>query len=286
MTLGCGNGPNPPSAVFSVRSIFPASGSTDGAISVTIGGTGFRSPATLTLDGLSANVTTITSTSITATIPKHDAGRVDVVVTNPGGESGTLTAAFTYVTPPPPPPPPPLIIDAISPSIGSTAGGTAVTISASGLQPGTTVTIDGVATKAQPNGWCACVDFETPPHAAGTVDIVVTNPDGESYRVAGGYTYAPPESFDFNGEWDGLIGPPYSTRIRFTVRDNLVVSISCGSTFNLTPAPPPSISAGEFSLVVSTGGVITGRIVSHLEAIGRIDVPSCGSSPWFALKKS
>jgi hypothetical protein len=130
------------------------------------------------------------------------------------------------------------------------------------------------------------VDFETPPHAAGTVDIVVTNPDGESYRVAGGYTYAPPESFDFNGEWDGLIGPPYSTRIRFTVRDNLVVSISCGSTFNLTPAPPPSISAGEFSLVVSTGGVITGRIVSHLEAIGRIDVPSCGSSPWFALKKS
>jgi hypothetical protein len=97
MTLGCGQGPNPPSAVFSVRSIFPASGSIDGAISVTIGGTGFRSPATLTLGGLSANVTAITGTSITATIPRHDAGPVDVVVTNPGGESGRLTQGFTYV---------------------------------------------------------------------------------------------------------------------------------------------------------------------------------------------
>ena len=32
---------------------------------------------------------------------------------------------------------------------------------------------------------------ETPAHAVGTVDLVVSNPDGQSHRVEAGYTYAP-----------------------------------------------------------------------------------------------
>ena len=43
-----------------------------------------------------ADVTVVNSTTITAIAPAHVAGPADVVVTNPDGSGGTLTAAFTY----------------------------------------------------------------------------------------------------------------------------------------------------------------------------------------------
>jgi uncharacterized protein (TIGR03437 family) len=52
--------------------------------------------ATVTIDAVGASVTVVTSTMITAIVPAHTAGPADVVVTNPGGSMGMLTAAFTY----------------------------------------------------------------------------------------------------------------------------------------------------------------------------------------------
>ena len=45
---------------------------------------------------MAVRVTVVNSTTITAIVPAHTAGHADVVVTNPGGSGGTLTAAFTY----------------------------------------------------------------------------------------------------------------------------------------------------------------------------------------------
>ena len=59
-------------------------------------GTGFRPGATLTLDGVATRVTGITSTAINAMTPVHTAGTIDVVVTNPGGPSTTLTGGYTF----------------------------------------------------------------------------------------------------------------------------------------------------------------------------------------------
>ena len=61
-----------------------------------ISGTGFLAGATVTVDVMALSVTVVNSTTITAIAPAHAAGPVDVVVTNPGGSGGTLTAAFTY----------------------------------------------------------------------------------------------------------------------------------------------------------------------------------------------
>ena len=41
-------------------------------------------------------VAVVSSTSITATTAAHAAGAVNVVVTNSGGQSGTLTNGYTY----------------------------------------------------------------------------------------------------------------------------------------------------------------------------------------------
>jgi hypothetical protein len=93
--------PTPPPAspvTPSVTAISPVIGSTARPVSVTIRGSGFVAGATVTLDSTAAtNVIVVTSTMLTATAPAHDAGSVDVVVTNPGGLSGRLTGAFTYI---------------------------------------------------------------------------------------------------------------------------------------------------------------------------------------------
>jgi hypothetical protein len=82
-----------------IGNITPASGPTTGGTTVTITGANFVSGATVSFGGTPAsNVTVAGSTGITATTAAHAAGQVDVVVTNPDGQSATLSNGFTYTT--------------------------------------------------------------------------------------------------------------------------------------------------------------------------------------------
>jgi hypothetical protein len=64
---------------------------------VTITGSNFVAGATVTLGGVAATgVTVVSATTITATTGAHAAGAVNVVVTNPDTQAGTLTNGFTY----------------------------------------------------------------------------------------------------------------------------------------------------------------------------------------------
>jgi acid phosphatase len=84
--------------------ITPNSGTTAGGTAVTIRGTGFVSGATVSFGGVAAtNVTVVGSTTITATAPAHAAGAVNVTISNPNSQTGTLTNGFTYTTSSPPP---------------------------------------------------------------------------------------------------------------------------------------------------------------------------------------
>ena len=90
--------PPPPAAASapSVTAISPSTGSTARPTPVMISGIGFLAGATVTVDVAAVSVTVVNSTTITAIVPSRAAGHADVVVTNPGGSGGTLTAAFTY----------------------------------------------------------------------------------------------------------------------------------------------------------------------------------------------
>ena len=82
-----------------VGGVSPGNGPAVGGTSVTISGTGFASGATVSFGGAAAtNVQVVGSTTITATTPAHSSGAVNVVVQNPGGESGTLTNGYTYAS--------------------------------------------------------------------------------------------------------------------------------------------------------------------------------------------
>jgi subtilisin family serine protease len=80
-----------------VTAISPNRGPASGGTMVTIAGSNFKSGATVTLGGAAAsNVTFVSSTQITATTPAHFPAVVDVVVTNPDAQSGTLLRGFTF----------------------------------------------------------------------------------------------------------------------------------------------------------------------------------------------
>jgi len=79
-------------------------------------------------------------------------------------------------------------ISSISPTSGPTAGGTGVSVAVDGVLPGTTLTLGGVAvTNRAISG--ANIIGTTGPHAAGLVDVVATNPDGEQSTLAAGFFY-------------------------------------------------------------------------------------------------
>jgi hypothetical protein len=113
-----------------ITNISPSTGIKTGGDTITITGTNFVSTPTVTIGGTSAtNVTFVNSTTLTVTTPAHSSGAVNVVVTNPDTQTITASNAFTYTELPP-------TVSSISPSSGSTIGGTNVTITGSNFSFG------------------------------------------------------------------------------------------------------------------------------------------------------
>ncbi|MGV3658705.1 MAG: choice-of-anchor D domain-containing protein [Prosthecobacter sp.] len=82
-----------------VSSVAPASGSVTGLTSITLTGTNFVSPASVTVGGAAAtNVVVVDATHITAITPPGTLGTASVEVTT-GAGSSVANSLFTYVTP-------------------------------------------------------------------------------------------------------------------------------------------------------------------------------------------
>src|SRR5207244_13161604 len=116
------------------------------------------------------------------------AAPVTVVVTNPDSQSATLANGFLYVGPTAP------TITGVAPTNGSTTGGTVITITGTNLAPGATVTLGGTDVPAVTVVSATTITATTPAHAAGAVNVVVTNPDRQSVTLVNGFTYLAPRS--------------------------------------------------------------------------------------------
>ena len=81
---------------MAVTGISPTSGTTAGGTSVTLTGKNFVAGATVSFGGAAAVVTTVNATTIAAKTPAHKQGAVNIVVTNPDGQSGTFASGFIY----------------------------------------------------------------------------------------------------------------------------------------------------------------------------------------------
>ena len=174
--------PAPPA----ITSLSPTSGPAAGGTSVVITGTGFTGATAVTFGGTAAGYVVDSDTQITATSPAG-AGTVDVRVTTPNGTSAN-TAVDDYTYDPPPP-----AIASLSPTTGSTAGGTSVVITGTDFTGATAVDFGAVAATGYVVDSDTQITATSPAQALGTVDVRVTTPSGTSANTAADdYTYTPP----------------------------------------------------------------------------------------------
>ena len=99
--------------------------------------------------------------------------------------------------------PPAPTVTAISPSTGSTARPTLVTISGTGFLPGAIVTVDAMAMRVQAVS-STTITAIVPTHAAGPADVVVINPGGSTGTLAAAFTYYFEEPFTVTPSTDAV----------------------------------------------------------------------------------
>ncbi len=136
----------------------------------------------------------VSPTELTITIPEGAAGVVEIVLTNPDGQSDTIVIEIEPRVPAP-------ILDSAASDSGIITGGKIVQLLGENFQEGASVTVGGNEILE--------VDFVSPTEltitipegAAGVVEIVLTNPDGQSAAIE--FTYVELLSSDINR--DGVI---------------------------------------------------------------------------------
>ncbi len=242
-----------------VTGIAPVAGPIAGNTSVTITGTGFVVGSSTVAFGSTAgtSVSCSSTTSCSAKSPAGSAGTVDVTVTTPGGTSSTSSSdQFTYDATP--------VVTGIAPVAGPIAGNTSVTITGTGFADATGVKF----ASGNASSYTIVSDIQitaaSPAHAAGTVDVTVTNETGTSstsssdqfsYDATPAVTAVSPVAGPIAGNTSVTI-----TGTGFVVGSSTVAfgadagtSVSCSSTTSCS-ATSPSGSAGTVDVTVTTPG--------------------------------
>ncbi len=157
---------------------------------------------------------------------------------------GASACIFPYVDPTP-------TVTAVSPAGGSTAGGTAVSITGTNFQSGATVTVGGSAATSVVFVSSTRITAVTPAHAAGNVPVVVTNPTALAGTLNPGYFYAaPPAATDFY-----TITPCRVIDTRLANGPLGGPALSAGQTRNFTVTGTCGIPAGATSIAVNVTAV-------------------------------
>jgi len=157
-----------------VSATSPNAGPVSGGTAVTITGTNFVAGSSVSFGGVASTAVTVTSaTSITATNPPmSSASVVDVAVTTPGGTSASSSSdQFAYG-------PPSVLV--VSPTSGTTAGGTQVNINGTGFVPGVVVNFGSTQATSVTVSSSTSLTAVSPAAPAGTVDITIADPAGTS----------------------------------------------------------------------------------------------------------
>jgi len=237
-----------------VTSVSPNTGTTAGGTAVTITGTNFVAGATVAFGSNAAtNVIVVSSTQITATTPAGNAGGVTVTVTNPGVPGGSLANGYTYVVVP--------TVSSVSPNNGTTAGGTAVTITGTNFAAGATVTIGGTAATNVVVVSGTQITATTPAHAAGAVTVTVTV-NGQAGNLANGFTYTGPPTVGSvspnNGPVAGgtavtITGTNFAAGATVAFGSNAATNVVVVSGTQIT-ATTPAGSVGAVTVTVTVNG--------------------------------
>ena len=240
-----------------MSSVSPATGSTAGGTAITITGTSLTGATSVTVGGVAAtSVVVVSSTSVTAVTPAGTAGGKSVAVTTPSG-TATATNAFTYFAPP--------TVSSVSPATGSTAGGTAITITGTSLTGATSVTVGGVAATSVVVVSSTSVTAVTPAGTVGAKSVVVTTPNGTA-TATNAFTYVAPPTISSVSPTSGstgggtaitITGTSLTGATSVTVGGAAATSVVVVSSTSVTAVTPAGTLGAKSVAVTTPNGTAT-----------------------------
>jgi plastocyanin len=259
-----------------VTALNPSSGSTAGGTAVALSVTNFQSGGTVTFGGVAATIHDFNSSTVNVTAPPHAAGAVDIVVTNPDGQSSTMAGAFTYLVPQP-------AVTAIEPSTGPTSGGTFVTIHGANFTPDAGVRIGALpasnVTFIDPSTLTALTPFgPASEQVAVKQDVTVVFPNDATTKLVAAFQYTrpaltavmvtPTSAPPAGGTKISINGTGFTTALAtsVTVGGVAATNVQVIDAVSLT-ATVPAHAVGPVSIVVNVGGTaVTVKGFNYLNA--------------------
>jgi hypothetical protein len=236
-------------AAPTVTSISPASGPLAGGTLLTINGTNLNAVTQVKIGGVTATgLNVISASQVQVNTPVHTAGNKSVQVTSPGGTANAPTS-FTYISAP--------IITSISPTTGSTAGGTLLTINGTNLGSVTSVTVGGVGATGLTIVSGSQIKVNTPPGTVGLKAVQVTNPGGSTSIT--NFNYANPPTIASISPTSGYTNGGTTVTVTGTNLDT-VTSLTIGGA-SVTGANLTLVSATQLTFV-TPGATAGAKIVT------------------------
>ena len=161
-------------------------------------------------------------------------------------------------------------VSSVSPNSGSTAGGTAVTITRTNFVAGATVTFGGTAATNVVVVNSTTITATTPGGNAGAATVTVTNPGGQAGSLANGFTYVASPTVSSvspnNGPVAGgtavtITGTNFATGTTVTFGGTAATNVMVVSATQIT-ATTPAGSTGAVTVTVTNPGVPSGSLAN------------------------
>ena len=265
---------------LTISSISPNVAASTGLTPVTIYGTGFTTPASVTFGGASAiAANVISATQIAATAPAGSVGNAPVVVTS-GGQS-VVFSGFSYGTTTSTTSSGSISVSSVSPSSVPAGGGITVQINGTGFASGATVSFGGYFANNPIVYSSGLISVITPAGPSGSVPMVVTNPTGESavyqnFLYGAGSTtttvtttpgqpsvqsISPNTGSSAGGTPITITGAGFSQPTTVTFGNVPATNVTVVNSSTITATTPPN-AVGAVTVLVSGAGSQVGGLVS------------------------
>ena len=179
-----------------LNSVASESGIIVGGDVVQLIGENFQEGASVTVDGIEIlDVTYISTTELSITIPNEAVGAAEIVISNPDEQSDTIDVQIEPRVPAP-------ILDSVTSESGIITEGTIVQLIGENFQEGASVSVGGMQILDVKFISPTEITFTIPASMVGDVEIVLTNPDGQSQTIVFSYVEFRPEDINRDEQID------------------------------------------------------------------------------------